>query len=128
MNLAAIANGVIVAVNPNEFVTLKLSTGSASNPDFSQTPTYTTMPNIVAQIQELTTKDLAHLDALNVQGSQKAMYFNLPVNPVVRLTAQGGDMVQTADGVWWLTTRVLEGWDAGSWCRVAVKMQTIAPP
>lgn len=126
MNLHSIVNGNIRAVNPNRYATLKLSQGSAINADGSQTPQYADPVTVTAQVQQLTTRDLMHLDALNIQGSTRKIYLLGQVQAIVRVSEKGGDLITLVDGTVYLTTAVLESWNEvenPSWCSVAVTLQ-----
>jgi hypothetical protein len=74
-----------------------------------------------SQLQPLTFQDLMHLDGMNIQGSQRALYVQGAFNGVVRPTQKGGDLVTLPDGKIWLTTHVLEQWP--DWCKFAVTLQ-----
>lgn len=121
MNLHGIVGNKISVVNPMQVVAVQLSTGYTINPDGSRTPTYAPTVSVPAQVQELTTRDLQHLDGLNIQGSQRAIYFPGTVSGVMRFAQTGGDLVTTPDGNVWLTTAVLENWP--QWSKVSVTLQ-----
>lgn len=76
---------------------------------------------VTAQVQQLTTRDLRQLDALNIQGSHRKIYVNGSVQAIVRVAQRGGDLIVTQDGRTWLTTQVLEQWV--DWCAVSVALQ-----
>lgn len=76
---------------------------------------------IPGQVQPLTFKDIQQLDGLNIQGSQRAIYFDQQIDGIVRADRKGGDLVTTPDGKVWLVTLVLEAWP--DWTKVAVTLQ-----
>lgn len=126
MNLQAIANGVITAVNPNFPATLYVSTGNTVV-DFVQTPTYAQQP-VSAQVQPLTSGDLRQLDSLNIQGAQKAIWINGAALGISRIKKRGGDLIVFADGALpegntWLVLASLEQWGGSTWAKVAVELQ-----
>ncbi len=121
MNLHGIVSGAIATVNPFTQVSVRQSLGSTTNPDGSRTPAYDDPYVASAQVQELTSRDLAQLDGLNVQMSQKAMYLNGAINGVIRVSRLGGDLITLEDGTVWLTTAVLEQWP--DWVKVSVTLQ-----
>jgi hypothetical protein len=126
MNLAAIANGAITAINPNFPATLYISTGNVVI-DFKQTPTYGTMP-IAAQVQPLTSGELRQLDALNIQGASKAIYLNGAALGIIRIKQRGGDLIvfpagTLPEGDVWLVKASLEQWQGATWAKVAVELQ-----
>lgn len=130
MNLNAIANAVVVAVNPNVAATLFISTGNTVDSNFVQQPTYD--PIVVsAQVQPLTSGDIRQLDALNIQGAQKAVYLNGTALAISRIKQRGGDLIVFANGVMpegntWLVLASLEQW-ATTWCKLACSLQDDTP-
>jgi hypothetical protein len=130
MNLQAIANSVISAVNPNVAATLFISTGNTVDSNFVQQPTYDKLV-VSAQVQPLTSGDIRQLDALNIQGAQKAIYLNGTALGISRVKQRGGDLIVFANGVMpegntWLVLASLEQW-ATTWCKVAVVLQDDIP-
>lgn len=124
-NLRAIANAAIQSVNPDLPATLRISTGSTTV-DFVQIPSYDDSA-AVAQVQPLTTGDLRQLDALNIQGAEKAIYLDGVAFAINRIKKKGGDLIVFADGLvpegnTWLIKANLEQW-GGTWCKVAVTLQ-----
>lgn len=121
MNLHSIVAGVIGAVNPLVPCTLQLSTGYVIALDGTQVPNYSTFANVLCQVQELSSKDLAKLDGLNIQGSTRAVYTNGQWQGVVRVGARGGDIMTMADGTVYLITAALEVWP--DWTKFAATLQ-----
>jgi hypothetical protein len=129
MNLAAIANGAITAVNPNFTATLYSSTGSQVV-NFVPTPTYAAF-GIAAQVQPLTSGDLRQLDALNIQGASKAIYLNGAALGVVRVKNRGGDLIvfpanTLPEGDVWLVKASIEQWQGSLWAKCAVELQDVS--
>ena len=128
MNLHRIVSTVISAVNPNQMITVQTSAGYITNPDGTLVPQYSPAFDRLAQVQELTSRDLRQLDALNIQGSMRTVYLNGEVDGIIRISKKGGDLITLQrDGSIWLTTAVLEQWDTG-WCKLAITLQTDAIP
>jgi hypothetical protein len=130
MNLNAIANGIVTSVNPNAAATLFISTGNTVDSNYVQQPAYDQVA-VSAQVQPLTSGDIRQLDALNIQGAQKAIYINGAALGISRIKQRGGDLVVFADGVMpegntWLVLASLEQW-ATTWCKVAVSLQDDIP-
>ena len=127
MNLHQIVSSVINVVNPNQPATLQISTGPTTNADGTITPTYAAPIVVTAQVQELSIRDLQHLDGLNIQGSSRSIYFMGEVDAIIRVSQKGGDLITTYDGNTWLTTSVLERWDdygnSIGWCKCSVTLQ-----
>jgi hypothetical protein len=131
MNLNAIANGVITAINPNFPATLFVSTRNTVGTNFKQVPTYAKIA-IAAQVQPLTSGDIRQLDALNIQGAQKAIYLNGAALAISRIKKLGGDLIVFADGTLpegntWLVLASLEQWQGATWCKVACALQDDIP-
>jgi signal peptidase I len=129
MNLRALVNGATSTINPNVGATLYISTGSTTV-HFKQTPTYDQSP-VTAQVQPLSSGDIRQLDALNIQGAQKAVYLNGAVHTIDRVKKLGGDLIVFPDGTLpegnvWLTLASIEQW--ANWCKVAVVLQDDLPP
>lgn len=132
MNLQAIANGVITAINPNVPATLYASAGYTTV-NFRQVPAYNPAV-IAAQVQPLSSKDLRLLEALNIQGAEKAIWLTGTALAISRIKKRGGDMIVFADGLMpegntWKVLASLEQWGT-TWCHVAVVLQddVVFPP
>jgi hypothetical protein len=119
MNLNRLAAGIVGAVNPQVSISVQLSTGSTTNPDGTQTPTYTTS-TATGQVQPLGSQDLRRLDGLNIQGVTAKVYLNGDFEGVFRVLGKGGDLL-TFNGQTYLVTAVLERWP--DWTCVGVTMQ-----
>jgi hypothetical protein len=120
MNLHGIVSGAIGAVNPPKAAVLKICTGSTTSGPGRRTPTYAADVTVSAQVQDLSQKDLQHLDALNVQGSEKVIYLNGALSGMNRPKGTGPDLVVLGSETW-MVTAVLEQWD--DWAKVAVTLQ-----
>lgn len=126
VNLRAVANSYTRAINPNVPADLYISNGNVTNQYHEQRPTYVKAA-VQAQVQALTTGDLRQLDALNIQGANKAIYLNGVALALLRNKQVGGDIIVFADGVQpegnvWLVKANLEQWGT-TWCKVAVVLQ-----
>ena len=122
MDLRGLANAVTDCVNPNIYVTVKASTGYAIGSGLKQVPSYAAPVTGFAQVQALTAADLRHLDGLNIQGATKSIILRGPLNAIVRVNSQGGDVV-TIGTQTWLTVAVLEQWPL--WSRCAIQLQDL---
>lgn len=112
---------MVGAVNPRITVTLQTSAGYTTGPSGKRTPAFNAPVNVIAQVQELTTRDLRQLEGLNISGSSRKIYLYGQVNGTVRVTRKGGDLIILPEGALYLTTAVLEQWP--DWCCVAVTLQ-----
>ena len=122
MDLRSISNAVTDCVNQNISVTVKASTGYAIGSGLKQVPSYAAPVTGFAQVQALTAADLRHLDGLNIQGATKSIILRGPLDAIVRVNSQGGDLV-TFGGQTWLTVAVLEQWPL--WTRAAIQLQDV---
>ena len=117
MNLNSIVSAAIGSVNPQIEICVLQSTGYTTNPDSTRTPTYAAPVTVFAQVQELTARDLAKLDGLNLQAINRAVYLNGAVAGVVRSAGKGGDVMKFL-GQTWLVTAIPERWPGWTKCVV----------
>ena len=122
MNLHAIVTPLISTVNPPTPGTVRVSTGYTTADDGSQVPTYAPPAPVTMQVQALSTKELAHTDSLNLQGTLRAVYVNGAFEGENRRAGKGGDLFTFA-GNDWLVVTVLEPWDNDGWCKLVVQLQ-----
>lgn len=120
MDLHGIVAGAIGAVNPFVAAQYLKSTGTTTNPDGSRTPSYADPVTVSVQAQELSFKDLQHVENLNLQGIMKSIYCPGTVQAVNRLAGTGGDKIVIA-GQTWLAVAISEQWP--EWCRVIGQLQ-----
>lgn len=130
INLHAIVRGNITAVHPDETVTLYRSTGQDSELG-RITPTYAAPQVIQAQIQSLGADELARQEAVNITSHTcKAYLFadrTMPPAGLIRPISRNGDMIQRADGSWWLVTGAAEDFSDVGWVCVNITQQ-LEPP
>lgn len=126
MNLNAIANSIIVAVNPNIQATLRSNQGYVEADDGSQVPSYLES-EVTVQVQSLTANDLMHLDNMTQQGEYNSVYINGVLDGQRRSLGKGedqlvfvpqGESVATA----WRIVKVDERY-SGLWTKVIVCRQ-----
>jgi hypothetical protein len=130
MNLHGIVANAISAVNPLVALLVQVSTGYSTNADGSRTPAYANAVSVQGQVQSLTAGDLRQLDALNIQGAQRAVYLNGRIDGLIRPGKKGGDLIITPEGNTWLVVHILEYWP--DWVKAAITLQidtfTPGPP
>lgn len=124
-NLRATANSVTRVINPNVPATLLVSAGNTIV-NFVQVPTYNPAA-VLAQVQPLSSKDLRMLDALNIQGAEKAVYLNGTALAIIRVLQLGGDLIVFAPGVQpegttWKILASLEQWGT-TWVKCGIVLQ-----
>lgn len=113
MNLHNIVAPAVAAINPMRAVTISASTGYTTNADGTRVPTYAAPVTLMAQLQELSSKDLQQTDGLNLQTETKALYLDGSWEGAVRADGRGGDLL-VIDQQNWLVVKVLENW-GGRW-------------
>lgn len=131
MNLHAMVRGAIPALHPDESVTLRQSVGQ-KNVRGRIVPVYAPGQTVAAQIQSLGSDDLQHTEAVNLTQRDRKAYFYapdaaMPPTGIVRPLARNGDMMQRADGSWWLVTAMLEDFTASGWVCVGIVQQLEGP-
>lgn len=120
MNLHGIAGPMVGIVNPFVPAQLLVSTGYTKNADGSTAPSYAAPKDIRVQAQELSFKELQHVENLNLQGILKSIYCPGAVQAVNRLAGTGGDKIVIA-GDTYLAVAISEAWP--DWCRVIGQLQ-----
>jgi hypothetical protein len=120
LNLHDFAFGVTSVINGKKPVTILLSTGYTIGPDGTQNPSYTTV-TAIADEQPITTGDIRHMDAMNIQGVRRDFYITGNVHAIERLNSRGGDIVVTPDLDQWLVHEVAERWP--QWVKVLTTLQ-----
>lgn len=132
MNLRAIVNAVTMTINPNLPATLLRSIGYEQDYTFRQVPKYADPEAICAQVQDLTQKDVQHLERLNLTTNQSVIYVNTLLNSPSRPDGTGGDMISfgpdpsipaALQNTSWFVTAILESWSVGGWCKASIIRQ-----
>lgn len=132
MNLHAIARGAVQTLHPEETVALYQASGQTNNQGVIS-PAYEAAQPVQAQIQSLSTDELSNTEDVAQTGqTRKAYLFGPPVTTlipqgIVRPLARSGDMIQRADGTWWLVTGMMEDYSASGWVCVQITQQVDAP-
>jgi hypothetical protein len=125
MNLNLAAGPVVRAVNPDVTLEVLVSAGPAATAaDGGRAPSYLPMLRVPGNVQNLTFRDLAQVEGLNLQGTRRAIYLNGKADGIVRADNKGGDLVRMPDGTVWLVAMVLEAWQG--WTKVAATLQNDA--
>lgn len=123
MNLHGIAAPMIGLVNPFVDGQRIASTGNTVNADGSITPGYAAPVPLKVQKQDLSFKDLQHVNNLNLQGELCAIYCLGVVQAVDRVTQAGGDKIVIGSDTW-LAVAIAEQWP--DWVRVIAQKQVNA--
>jgi hypothetical protein len=104
---------MINTVNPAVPIMIQVSLGSTVNPDGTPVPQYASPITVSGQVQPLSQQDLRQVEALNLQGTLRAIYINGNVDGVIRVVAKGGDLMTVLSGPnsgIYLVTHVEEAW------------------
>lgn len=125
MNLHGIVSPIIAAVNPMITGAIRYSEGYEMGDGRKQVPKYSTPVDAQIQVQPLSGRDVAHLEAQNIQGVQRSVYMFGDTQGIVRSLAKGGDLL-IFGGQTWLVTVVFETWP--DWCKVGVTLQMDETP
>lgn len=128
IDLRGIANASIQSINPNLPVRISVPDGYTVDPEtLLQVPNYTFM-DVQGNVQSLSSDDLSQIDALNIEGTLRAVYLYGNFNGVLRPDGQPTTVLSFAtneSGVTktrnWNVFKVLEVWQ--TWCKVAVVLQ-----
>ena len=125
MQIFALAGRLSGTVNPCVAATLLSSTGSVTNPDGSQTPTYTTQV-LQIEVQALAGEDLQQVQNIAQQADRRVVYLPAAGRALNGALQCGGDILQFY-GANWLITQSLEEWGEGEWSKVLVTRQSSPP-
>jgi hypothetical protein len=134
LNLHAIVRPAINAVNPDQSILWRQSTGNTGQPGGRPLPGYTDV-TVEGNVQAVSGDDLKHTDFISQQGVKRVVYLFGNVQAINRPDALGGDLLhfpEVRGGATkiWLVTHVLETWapDVAGWCKVGVVLQTDQVP
>lgn len=118
LNLHATVRAAIQSVNPDITAQYIASKGYTANLAGRQVPQYQAPVNVRIQVQPPSGKDLRHAEFLNIQGSIRTVFLYSDPEAIVRVNAQGGDLLQFPQFVGqpvdkWLVRAVAEKWNVG---------------
>lgn len=120
MDLHGIVSGAIGTVNPFVPAQYYASQPPVTAADGSRAPGYAPPVSMSVQKQELSFKDLQHVDGLNLQGIFCAVYLRGTAYAVMRGKAKGGDKFVIGCDTW-LVVAIPEQWP--DWCKVLLNLQ-----
>jgi hypothetical protein len=130
MDLRILANAATQNVNPNTPAVIITNQGWVTDAAGHRTPVTATTA-VTIQIQAMDQGLIRHTDGLNITGIVRSIYIYYPANSVVRVTGQGGDIVQFSQILGgtvnnWLVTHVIEEWQStnAAWSHVLCTLQT----
>lgn len=125
MNLHEVVAGAIGSVNRHEMITLWRCTG-VSNVKGVITPTYE-KSTVRAQIQRPSAADLELNERVARAPQSIKVWLNAPADTINRVDQSAGDIIQRADGTYWLIVAIRESYATEGWLSV-LAVEQVEPP
>jgi phage terminase large subunit-like protein len=125
MNLHAIVSGAIGSVNHHEMVTIYRCTGLTNTAGVMHV-TYTPQ-DIMAQVQAPNAGDLKLFDNLADARHVKKFYINASASTINRHEETAGDIIERADGSYWLIDMIRDDFSPEGWLCVIGTLQHEPP-
>lgn len=125
MNLHAIVSGAIGSVNHHEMVTIYRCNGTTNNAGVVSV-TYTPS-DILAQVQAPNAGDLKLFDNLADAKHVKKFYLNASAHTINRHEETAGDIIERADGSYWLIVMIRDDFSPEGWLCVLGTLQHEPP-
>lgn len=132
INLHAIVRGAVTSLHPDEAMTLYRSTGQ-QNVRGEACPTYAAPVTVMGQVQSERPDTLEPSRDANAVSRTRRCYLyggedtGFVPRTLTRAFATGGDILQRADGTWWLVVGMLEDFSASGWVCVRIEAQLKFP-
>lgn len=125
MNLHAIVSPYIGAVNPPLPCMIQVSDGYGQDANYEPVPKYKTPIPVTVQLQSMSSKDLQHVQGMNINGEMRAAYITGDfLESTIREENKGGDLITLPDGTLWLSVYALENWTVTSgWMKAVLVRQ-----
>ena len=125
MNLHAIVSGAIGSVNHHEMVTIYRCNGTTNT---AGVVSVTYMPqDIMAQVQAPNAGDLKLFDNLADARHVKKFYINASAHTINRHEETAGDIIERADGSFWLIDMIRDDFSPEGWLCVIATLQHEPP-
>ena len=125
MNLHAIVSGAIGSVNRHEMVTIYRCNGTTNTAGVVSV-TYTPS-DILAQVQAPNAGDLKLFDNLADAKHVKKFYLNASAHTINRHEETAGDIIERADGSYWLIDVIRDDFSPEGWLCVLGTLQHDPP-
>lgn len=125
MNLHEVVAGAINAVNRHEMITLYRCVGVA-NVKGKITPSYE-KSTLRAQIQRPSAADLQLNERVARAEQSIKVWLNAPADTINRVDQSAGDIIQRADGTYWLIVGIKESYATEGWLSVFA-VEQLEPP
>lgn len=134
MNLHGLVRGAITSVNPDIAGTFTASTGNTVDGAGNITPQYAAPLPVRFQVQPPGSKDLQHIERLNIQKICRVVFMFGNAQGVVRPNQQGGDLLTFPQftgqaPATWLTVYADGPWsvEGGGWTKIIAVLQESPP-
>lgn len=125
MNLHRIVSGAIGMVNHHEMVSLYRCNGT-TNTGGIVSVTYT-KSDVLAQVQAPNAADLKLFDNLADAKHVKKFYMDSPASTINRQEETAGDIIERADGTYWLINVVRDDFSPEGWLCCLATLQHEPP-
>jgi hypothetical protein len=125
MNLHDIVKGAIGAVNRHEMITLYRCTG-VTNTKGKIIPSYV-KSTLRAQIQRPNAADIELNERVARAKQSIKAWIDAPADVINRVSQSAGDIIQRADGTYWLIVGIRESYATEGWLSVLAVEQVEAP-
>ena len=125
MNIHAIVSGAIGSVNHHEMVTIYRCNGTTNTAGVVSV-TYTPS-DIMAQVQAPNAGDLKLFDNLADARHVKKFYINASAHTINRHEETAGDIIERADGSFWLIDMIRDDFSPEGWLCVLGTLQHEPP-
>lgn len=125
MNLHDIVKGAIGAVNRHEMITLYRCTG-VTNTKGQVIPSYV-KSQVRAQIQRPNAADIELNERVARAKQAIKAWIDAPADVINRVSQSAGDIIQRADGTYWLIVGVKESFATEGWLSV-LAVEQVEPP
>lgn len=125
MNLHSIVSGAIGQVNAHETITLYRCEG-LSNVAGRVSVTYA-KESIIAQVQAPSAADIKLSERFADAKHVKKFYINAPASTINRFEETAGDIIQRADGSYWLIDTIRDDFSPAGWLCVICTLQHEPP-
>ncbi len=125
MNLHEVVAGAIGSVNRHEMITLWRCTG-VSNVKGVITPAYE-KSTVRAQIQRPSAADLELNERVAKAPQSIKVWLTAPADTINRVDQSAGDIIQRADGTYWLIVAIRESYATEGWLSV-LAVEQVEPP
>ena len=125
MNLHDIVKGAIGAVNRHEMITLYRCTG-VTNTKGKIIPSYV-KSTVRAQIQRPSAADIELNERVARAKQSIKAWIAAPADVINRVAQSAGDIIQRADGTYWLIVGIKESYATEGWLSV-LAIEQVEPP